>query len=499
MASRDGSASREKQYHGKTIDDINRSLAGHKTWRTQYRKSVEGRIQMVNIAPTPEAVEYLREEWKKYESKCWDIEAGSNLIIANDKERKYYEQMMTEIDTQAAEYTALSDKMIRALSQSIPTAAPRAAAPAAAAAAPTEPKIKKELMPDTLTKDTTPIEFRKFQREFTVYYKESNMDRASQEGQKHYLLKCLDAELAERLLAITNVNTPIFATPGNNDKSCFTHLQEEFQRRFPVTNRRKDFFLQSQGHHQFTAYMDKLQNMAVEADLGNASVEDLIVVMAVVGCKDDELRGDLQKLDRPNLEEVRALGEAFERKTFAEKGNAVRVAASSSSQSKSQGQNQPRQSQRQRRNNPNDDPQRRREIEKLMKGKCYRCGDNHDTTACSQKSQSLKCNLCNRKGHTAKACYTEMLKKTSTSANAQTASQSTPPVPALTYQPSSSDTATIPARMIRSEIVSGNASISAANVSPSEIKWAHPQSVVHVGGKTINLDEPPKDIPPLWM
>ena len=38
-----------------------------------------------------------------------------------------------------------------------------------------EPKIKKELCPDTLTKDSTSIEFRKFQRDFLLYYEESYM------------------------------------------------------------------------------------------------------------------------------------------------------------------------------------------------------------------------------------------------------------------------------------------------------------------------------------
>ena len=84
-----------------------------------------------------------------------------------------------------------------------------------------EPKIKKELCPDTLTKENNPIEFRNFQRDFIVYYKESYMERASPEGQKHYLLKCLDVELGERMLAITDAQTPIFDFPGNPTKSCF--------------------------------------------------------------------------------------------------------------------------------------------------------------------------------------------------------------------------------------------------------------------------------------
>ena len=53
--------------------------------------------------------------------------------------------------------------------------------------------------------------------------------------------------------------------------------------------------------------------MAVEADLSNATAEDLIVVMGIVGCQNDELRGDLQKLEAPKLQDIIKLGVAFER------------------------------------------------------------------------------------------------------------------------------------------------------------------------------------------
>ena len=56
----------------------------------------------------------------------------------------------------------------------------------------------------------------------------------------------------------------------------------------------------------------------MEADLSNTTAEDLIVVMGIVGCKDDELREDLQKLEAPKLADIIKLGEAFERKTFAD-------------------------------------------------------------------------------------------------------------------------------------------------------------------------------------
>ena len=210
--------------------------------------------------PTTEAVEYLRIKWAKYERMC------------RDRDRN--------IDTHGERSNSSRKNNGRGqrTGQRVPPATPQGDK---------EPKIKKELCPDTLTKDSTPIEFRKFQRafKFLVYYKESYMDKASPEGQKHYLLKCIDAELGEWRLALTDATTPIFDEPNNPTKSVMTHLIEEFNRRFPVTNRQKDFFLQSQGPQKFTAYIDKLWNMAVEADLANATAEDLIVVMAIVGCR----------------------------------------------------------------------------------------------------------------------------------------------------------------------------------------------------------------------
>ena len=60
------------------------------------------------------------------------------------------------------------------------------------------------------------------------------------------------------------------------------HLKDEFNQRFPVANHRKDFFLRSQGTQQFTAYVDGLCKMAVEADLSNATAENIIVFTGIV-------------------------------------------------------------------------------------------------------------------------------------------------------------------------------------------------------------------------
>ena len=125
--------------------------------------------------------------------------------------------------------------------------------------------------------------------------------------------------------------------------------------------------------------------MAVEANLANATAKDFIVVMAIVGCREEELRGDLQKLEPPKLQDVIKIGEAYKRKTFAKKGFTVKV---NTQQTTSGRGTRPKQPKKQ------EDPARRKEIERLMKGKCYRCGEGYPTDQYSQKGSFLKCTSC---------------------------------------------------------------------------------------------------------
>ena len=199
--------------------------------------------------------------------------------------------------------------------------------------------------------------------------------------------------------------------------------------------------------------------------------------MGIVGCKDDELRGDLKKLEAPKLEDIIKLGEAFERKTFAEEGFAVIVSAVQTSSNTGA---RPKVKQ-------TDDPVRRKEIKRLMKGKYYRCVEGHPTDQWSQKGSSLKCTACNRKGPIAKACHTAMLKK-SGMVRTNLVSAAAPGTPALTYE------STLPTRMVKTEIATNTVTNSQQN-----LPMVQAQSRVEINGRTINLDDPPKSIPPLWM
>ena len=140
---------------------------------------------MLNSSPTQEAAEYLRVEWKKYEMKCRDIEVGTTILMELDP--SLVERIVAGIDEQTKEYSKLSSNIGRILTNLTRIQHDNQQQPHRGTEPEKEPKIKKDICPDILTKDTSPIEFRKFQQDFIVYYKESYMERASAEGQKHYL------------------------------------------------------------------------------------------------------------------------------------------------------------------------------------------------------------------------------------------------------------------------------------------------------------------------
>ena len=120
---------------------------------------------MLNSCPTNEAAEYLRVEWKKFEMKCRDIKAVTTILMELDPSQldpTVVERSMAGVEEQFKEYSKLSSNLGRILTNL--TEIQHNPQPQQLREPDKEPKIKKELCPDTLTKDNNPMEFRKFQR-----------------------------------------------------------------------------------------------------------------------------------------------------------------------------------------------------------------------------------------------------------------------------------------------------------------------------------------------
>ena len=120
---------------------------------------------MIATCPTTKAEEYLRIEWAKYERKGRNIKVGTSILMG--KVPTVVERIMVEVEEQAKEYQTLFNQMGKIL-QGLTKISKENPPPTVQQQTDKEHKIKKELCPDTLTKDSTLIEFRKFQKDFLV-------------------------------------------------------------------------------------------------------------------------------------------------------------------------------------------------------------------------------------------------------------------------------------------------------------------------------------------
>ena len=147
----------KRQFHDKdgVLKDkfsIDNFIAAYVRWRKQYKTSCEGRVAMLNSCPTQEAVEYLCVEWNKYEMKCRDIKVGTTILMELDP--TVVERIMAGVEEQSKEYSKLSSNIGRILTNltKIQHDNPQ---PQRQQEPDKEPKIRKELCPNTLQKATT--------------------------------------------------------------------------------------------------------------------------------------------------------------------------------------------------------------------------------------------------------------------------------------------------------------------------------------------------------
>ena len=102
------------------------------------------------------------------------------------------------------------------------------------------------LKPFTLTCENNPIEFRTWQRKFRVYYTTSSFDKRNLEEQQAYTTNCLDPKLEQRIQAKIETDTPVFG----KENSIMKALEDDLLIRFPMFNRRLEFFQCTQSKGQ---------------------------------------------------------------------------------------------------------------------------------------------------------------------------------------------------------------------------------------------------------
>ena len=307
-----------------------------------------------------------------------------------DRAVVYNERLDANADIRAQYVTAVLDLIEQVGKAPVPQPA---AAPAYAGGG--RPKICDALKPSTLTVENTPAEYRSWLNKYKAYYTTSRMDLYTVPEQHVFMYNVLSVDLETQITEHEDydVQLPVFNDAGNSMADILTGV---FHHRYPLFNRRLEFFRYTQSQGQgFTNYMANLRQKGDEADLHALGVDEMYVFRFLTGVCDTKLRERFLKLDNPNLEAMKQAARAYEVGKLAEEAmderpGVSRVAKVDAARStKKSGEYKPE----------------KKKIPPELMGKCFRCGDpSHVVSACPMERKDCICTTCKKVGHLQIVC-----------------------------------------------------------------------------------------------
>ena len=257
------------------------------------------------------------------------------------------------------------------------------------------PKICEALRPFKLKPEDTPTDLRSWIEKFRTYYSTSRFDLYNLAEQHMFFFSNMTVSLETVIREADNYNAGLAVLDG--DDCLVTILQDEFRLKYPIFNRRLDFFRYQQAPGQkFTDYMLNLKQRGEEADLGALGIEGMYVFRYFTGVTDVKLRERLLKLENPTLEDLKREARAYEVGSQAAKAMDQDFKEVKASQVTDRNKNL-----------VSKYPSGRKPIPDNLKGVCHRCGSKEHThwRRCPKKSNEVQCTECKKLGHVASVCY----------------------------------------------------------------------------------------------
>ena len=203
---------------------------------------------------------------------------------------------------------------------------------------------------------------------------------------------CLGSELVYRLQEHSDIHqeSPVMSYDEEEEETemtCMEAIENEFLDKYPLTSRRHEVMQWRQPRGTAASeFYDKVAAMCTEADLLAIPGDELIATLMICNTTDEELKGELMKIDNPTQKKVKEAAKAQERKRINMKKTAdVQKAYTATSSKDRQGKKK-----------------EERKSEKLL---CWSCGnEGHRSRDCNKKKEDLFCKKCKKQGHVAKVC-----------------------------------------------------------------------------------------------
>ena len=356
------------------IESVKGTVNAHKGHLT---RTINAATKMCILAETDQStvmVAKLEGLMEKLDAQMEAIDVGILELAGLDpaKQKDYEAEAVTEQN----KYDACNELILKAVAKI--NKPPAQAAAVAPGAQNHHIKPNEALKPFTLTTEHNPVEFKMWIKKFKAYYQASNFESCPIGQQQAYLQACLDPKLEQRIQDQVDEDTPIFGEENSHIKL----LEKDLLVRYPMFNRRLDFFKYNQAQDQaFSDFNANLKSKGDEADLHLLQPDDIYVFRYICGTTDKELKTRFLRLQNPTKENIQNEARAYESASSSLKAMANQVNKVGTSPNSGQGQRRGRSKSRNR-NNGASKPQ----AEGQLKGKCYRCGrTNHLSDDCRKK------------------------------------------------------------------------------------------------------------------
>ena len=161
---------------------------------------------------------------------------------------------------------------------------------------------------ELLTKDSTPAEFRSWQKSFKSYFAASGMEgHNSIEVQRQALLNHLSQNLQIQLREKFEAATSVFGGAG----SMMSELEDHIMLRYPLLDRRYMLWnTKWKTGQSWETFCSTVRANAAEAEVSNLSADDVIaqIMLTGIGNRDTEVRKQCLKLTSPSSSDIERTG-----------------------------------------------------------------------------------------------------------------------------------------------------------------------------------------------
>ena len=161
-------------------------------------------------------------------------------------------------------YLVCMTKMVTAQAARAQPAAVNAPPTSGAARGAVATKLKTNLQPPDLQKDSTWMEMEHWASKFKAYYSMSGLENTTVENQREVFFGCLSTKLESAIRHMCAKDTKIFGGAG----TCMGFLKEIFEQNNPLNTRRLAFMTDAQDKGQpCSEWIDRLEQLGGLCDL----------------------------------------------------------------------------------------------------------------------------------------------------------------------------------------------------------------------------------------